>query len=58
MLLQLEGLTVLTDPVFAQRCSPVQWMGPRRLVEPAFEIEDARLPKLDAVVIRWAFTCA
>eukprot|EP00887_Chlorella_sp_A99_P004725 scaffold4.g4725.t1 len=52
VLLQMEGLTILTDPVFAQRCSPVQWMGPRRLADVPFEIEDERLPKVDAVVIR------
>lgn len=51
VLLQMEGLTILTDPVFAQRCSPVQWMGPRRLADVPFEIEDERLPKVDAVVI-------
>lgn len=28
-LVQMEGVTFLTDPVFSQRCSPVQWMGPK-----------------------------
>lgn len=28
-LVQMEGVNFLTDPVFSQRCSPVQWKGPR-----------------------------
>ena len=28
-LVQMEGLTFMTDPVFSQRCSPVQWAGPK-----------------------------
>ena len=28
-LVQMEGVTFLTDPVFSQRCSPLQWMGPK-----------------------------
>ncbi|KAI3431506.1 hypothetical protein D9Q98_004556 [Chlorella vulgaris] len=50
-LLQLEGLTLLTDPVFSQRCSPVQWMGPKRVVPPAFDISHPDLPKVDAVLL-------
>ena len=29
------GRTVLTDPVFSHRCSPLQWLGPERFVPPA-----------------------
>lgn len=29
VLVQLSGLSILTDPVFSERCSPVQFMGPR-----------------------------
>ena len=29
VLVQMEGVSLLTDPVFSERCSPVQWMGPR-----------------------------
>ena len=28
-LVQIEGFNFLTDPVFSQRCSPVQWLGPK-----------------------------
>lgn len=31
--------------------SPVQWMGPKRVVPPAFAIDDLRLPKFDAVLL-------
>jgi N-acyl-phosphatidylethanolamine-hydrolysing phospholipase D len=30
VLVQMEGLTFITDPLFSQRCSPVQFMGPQR----------------------------
>lgn len=30
VLVQLEGVTFITDPLFSQRSSPVQFMGPRR----------------------------
>jgi len=40
---------VLTDPVFSSRCSPIQWVGPERIVPPACAIAD--LPRVDAVVI-------
>lgn len=29
VLVQLDGLTLLTDPIFSERCSPVQYLGPR-----------------------------
>lgn len=50
-LVQLEGLNFLTDPVFSERCSPVQWMGPRRVVPPAFELDSPQLPKIDGVLV-------
>ena len=29
VLVKMEGVTFLTDPVFSERCSPVQWAGPK-----------------------------
>jgi len=49
VLLQLGGLNVLTDPVFSQRAFPVQWLGPRRVVDPALPLD--ALPPLDIVLL-------
>jgi N-acyl-phosphatidylethanolamine-hydrolysing phospholipase D len=49
ILLQMGGLNVLTDPVFSQRASPVQWMGPRRVMDPGLPLE--ALPPLDVVLL-------
>ena len=49
VLLQLGGLNVLTDPVFSQRAFPLQWLGPRRIMDPGLSIE--ALPPMDVVVL-------
>jgi N-acyl-phosphatidylethanolamine-hydrolysing phospholipase D len=49
VLLQLGGINLLTDPVFSQRAFPVQWMGPRRIMDPGLPID--ALPPIDAVVL-------
>jgi N-acyl-phosphatidylethanolamine-hydrolysing phospholipase D len=49
VLLQIGGLNVLTDPVFSRRAFPVQWLGPRRVMEPGLSIDT--LPPIDAVLI-------
>jgi N-acyl-phosphatidylethanolamine-hydrolysing phospholipase D len=49
VLLQFGGLNVLTDPVFSQRASPVQLMGPRRVMDPALPLD--ALPPLDVVLL-------
>ena len=49
MLLQLGGLNLLTDPVFSQRAFPVQWAGPRRVMDPGLPIH--QLPSLDVVLL-------
>jgi L-ascorbate metabolism protein UlaG (beta-lactamase superfamily) len=48
-LLQLGGVNVLTDPMFSERASPVQWMGPRRRQPPGVLLRE--LPHIDVVVI-------
>ncbi|WP_419728202.1 MBL fold metallo-hydrolase [Lichenicola sp.] len=48
-LLRLGGLTILTDPIFSQRCSPVQWLGPQRARPPGRRFED--LPRIDLVLV-------
>jgi N-acyl-phosphatidylethanolamine-hydrolysing phospholipase D len=49
VLLQLNGNNILTDPVFSERASPVQWAGPKRVVAPGLAIRD--LPPIHLVVI-------
>ncbi|KAK4236535.1 beta-lactamase superfamily domain-containing protein [Achaetomium macrosporum] len=44
-----SGLRVLFDPVFEDRCAPVQWIGPKRYTAPACSLSE--LPPVDAVVI-------
>lgn len=48
-LVQADGLTVLTDPVFGERVSPVRFAGPRRLC--GLAIEPQKLPRLDAIIL-------
>ena len=49
MLIQLDGVNVLTDPQFSERASPVSFAGPRRLNPPGLAFE--ALPRIDVVVI-------
>lgn len=48
-LIQIAGLNVLTDPVWSERASPVQFIGPRRWVPPAVDFD--RLPPIDVVLL-------
>lgn len=47
-LLQIGALNILTDPVWADRASPVSWAGPERLVPPGLSL--AALPPVDIVL--------
>lgn len=49
LLLELDGLRVLTDPVFGERASPVSFAGARRFHPVPARI--AELPRLDAVLL-------
>jgi L-ascorbate metabolism protein UlaG (beta-lactamase superfamily) len=48
-LIRFPGVTVLTDPIFSERCSPVNWAGPRRARPPGIALAD--LPRPDVVVL-------
>jgi L-ascorbate metabolism protein UlaG (beta-lactamase superfamily) len=48
-LIRVGGLTVLTDPVWSPRASPLPWAGPRRYQPPGLPFE--HLPGIDAVLI-------
>ena len=49
MLVQAGGLNVLTDPVFSERASPVQFIGHKRAQPPGIALAD--LPPIDVVLI-------
>lgn len=49
LLIQVAGLNILTDPVWSQRASAVQWLGPKRVAQPAWRFE--QLPPIDVVLI-------
>jgi len=48
-LLQAGGINILTDPIFANRASPLSFAGPKRYTPHV--IDYAKLPKIDYVVI-------
>lgn len=48
-LIRLAGLTVLTDPMFSERASPLTWAGPRRARAPGRAL--AELPPIDLVLL-------
>ena len=49
LLVQLDGMNILTDPQWSQRASPVSFAGPKRVTPPALAFED--LPPVQVVVI-------
>ena len=48
-LIRLPGLTLLTDPAFSERCSPLSWAGPKRVAPPG--VAPADLPRPDIVLL-------
>ncbi len=49
VLIQIDGVNVLTDPIWSARTSPVGWAGPRRRRPPGIRLAD--LPPIDAVLV-------
>lgn len=49
VLLQYRGINILTDPMFSERSSFSQSIGPKRYTPPALEID--QLPNIDVIVI-------
>lgn len=47
--IELDGLKIMTDPVFGERASPFSWLGPKRFQKAPIDI--AEVPELDAVII-------
>ncbi|WP_341789248.1 MULTISPECIES: MBL fold metallo-hydrolase [unclassified Rickettsia] len=48
-LIQVQGLNILTDPVWSERASPFTFAGPKRIVKPGIDFAD--LPKIDFILI-------
>src|SRR5262245_4505483 len=49
MLVSMDGVTFITDPIFSERASPVSFAGPKRLVPPGVPL--AELPPIDFVLL-------
>ena len=49
ILMKLRGAWWLTDPVFSERASPVQWAGPRRFHAPPIALDE--LPPIRGVLL-------
>lgn len=49
VLVQADGMNILTDPVFSDRVGPVSFAGPKRHRPPGIRFED--LPRIDLVLI-------
>jgi N-acyl-phosphatidylethanolamine-hydrolysing phospholipase D len=49
LLIQLDGVNVLTDPQWSERASPLSFAGPRRVTPPGLRFED--LPPIHVVLI-------
>jgi L-ascorbate metabolism protein UlaG (beta-lactamase superfamily) len=49
VLLQTEGLNILTDPIWSERASPFNFAGPKRVRAPGISL--VNLPKIDIILI-------
>ena len=49
LLLQIGGKNILTDPMFSERASPFDNIGPKRYIKPGIAMEE--LPQIDIVVV-------
>ncbi len=49
LLVEMDGLRILIDPVWDERASPVDWFGPKRFFPPTIPMHD--LPSVDAILI-------
>lgn len=49
MLIQMDGVNILTDPMYSQRTSPFRFLGPKRVKQPGVKFDD--LPPIDIILI-------
>jgi L-ascorbate metabolism protein UlaG (beta-lactamase superfamily) len=48
-LIEMDGLRILTDPVWDERASPLRWAGPKRFFAAPLPLD--KMPRLDLVLI-------
>lgn len=49
ILLKMDGVRILIDPVWDQRAAPSRWVGPKRFFPPTLALD--QMPVIDAVII-------
>ena len=49
VLIQMDALNILTDPIWSDRCSPFSWIGPKRHRAPGIPLDN--LPPVDLVLL-------
>src|SRR5580658_5106384 len=49
MLIEIDGVRVLVDPVWDERAAPMTWAGPKRFFAPPLPLEE--LPRVDVVLL-------
>lgn len=47
--LEIDGIRILTDPVWGQRASPLGWAGPKRFFAPLVPLEEVPVPHVVAI---------
>ena len=49
VLIQVNGLNILTDPIYAERARPFSFAGPKRIHKPGIRLEE--LPPIDVIPV-------
>lgn len=49
LLIQADGINILTDPIFSRRTSSLSWIGPKRVRRPGVNLSD--LPPIDVILV-------
>ncbi len=49
VLIQLDGINILTDPLWSKRAGPLSWLGAKRVRNPGIRVKD--LPDIDVILI-------
>ncbi|NQT26758.1 MBL fold metallo-hydrolase, partial [candidate division KSB1 bacterium] len=49
VLIQTDGVNILTDPIWSERAGPISWAGAKRIRAPGIKFDE--LPKIDIILI-------